>query len=75
MKIAIGADHGGFELKNKIVEYLKQNNYEVKDFGIFENISVNYPEIAKTVSKAVANNEFEKGILIWIPFLILSLFI
>ncbi len=49
-KIAIGSDHGGFELKEKVIEYLKEKNIEFKDFGTFNNIACNYPEIAKKVS-------------------------
>ena len=63
-KIAIGSDHGGFELKNIIKDFLIANNYEVEDFGIFEKKPVNYPEIARLVSTSVANRESNKGILI-----------
>lgn len=63
-KIAIGSDHGGFELKNIIKDFLIANNYEVEDFGIFEKKPVNYPEIARLVSTSVANGESNKGILI-----------
>ena len=61
--IAIGCDHGGFELKEAIVNYLKEKNLEFKDFGIYENVSVNYPEIGVKVARAIASGECEKGIL------------
>ena len=64
MKIAIGADHGGFEYKNKIAEYIKTLGYEVEDFGTNSAKSCDYPVIAKEVSRAVAEGKFERGILI-----------
>jgi len=62
--IAIGADHGGFELKNKIVKWLEENGYDVKDFGIHENKSVDYPDIAEVVCKSITGGECDKGILV-----------
>ena len=62
--IAIGCDHGGLELKDFITEYLKKEGYEVKDFGIYENKSVDYPDIAKPVCESVLKNECDRGILI-----------
>lgn len=62
--IAIGSDHGGFELKNQIIEYLRQKNIEVKDFGTYSKDSVDYPDCAKPVCQAVLNSECENGILI-----------
>ena len=64
IKIAIGSDHGGFELKNIIKDFLITNNYDVQDFGIFKKEPVNYPEIARAVSTSVADGETNKGILI-----------
>ncbi len=64
MKIALGCDHGGFEHKNAILEHLKQNGFEVIDFGIYENVSVDYPDIAKKVCQSIQNNECELGILV-----------
>lgn len=63
-KIAIGADHGGFELKEKIVEYLKSKNVEFKDFGTFSNESCDYPPFAKEVALEVAKGNFNRGILV-----------
>lgn len=64
MKIAIGCDHGGFELKNEIINLLKAENHEVKDFGTYSNDSCDYPDIALPVAEAVAAKEYEFGILI-----------
>ncbi len=64
MKVAIGADHGGFELKEKIKEFLIASGYEVTDFGTDSEESVDYPDIAYPLAKAVAKGKFERGILI-----------
>ncbi|MBR6549304.1 MAG: ribose 5-phosphate isomerase B [Clostridia bacterium] len=64
MKIAIGCDHGGIELKLEIVKHLEERGFEIVDFGIKEYKSVNYPEIALPLAKAVANKECERGILV-----------
>ncbi len=63
-KIAIGCDHGGFEMKNELVDYLKELGCEVGDFGITEKVSVDYPVIAKKVACAVASGDYELGILV-----------
>ena len=64
MKIAIGCDHGGFTLKQLILKHLEQKGYTVKDFGCFSEASVDYPDYAYPVAKAVVSGEAEKGILI-----------
>ena len=64
MKIAIGCDHGAFELKNEIIEFLKRENYEVKDFGTYSEESCDYPDIALPVAEAVARKEYDFGILV-----------
>lgn len=64
MKIAIGCDHGGLEHKNAIAEHLKERGFEVTDFGIYEQVSVDYPDIAVKVTGAVTNKECELGILV-----------
>jgi len=64
MKIALGADHGGFELKEEIHTYLKNCGYEVKDFGTHSTASCDYADIALEVAQAVVRQEFEFGILI-----------
>ncbi len=62
--IAIGCDHGGFELKNELIRHLKENNVEIKDFGCYTTDSVDYPDIAEVVCESVVSGECEKGILV-----------
>lgn len=64
MKIAIGCDHGGLDHKNAIVEHLKERGFEVIDFGIYEQKSVDYPEIAVKVANCIASGEAERGFLV-----------
>lgn len=64
MVIAIGSDHGGFELKEKIKEFLREKNLEYKDFGCKTADSCDYPDYAKQVAECVSSGECEKGILI-----------
>lgn len=64
MKLAIGCDHGGFDIKNEIVQHLKERNIEFEDFGIYENKSVDYPDIAVKVANAVAGGDCDRGILV-----------
>jgi ribose 5-phosphate isomerase B len=61
LKIAIGADHAGFELKNTLLTFLGEN---VKDFGTFSKDSCDYTDFAHPVATAVENGEFDYGILI-----------
>lgn len=63
MKIAIGCDHGGYELKKSIVDLLTQESCEILDFGCDSPVSVDYPDFANVVSKAVQNQEADRGIL------------
>ncbi len=62
--IAIGSDHAGFEMKQHLLEKLRAQLREVKDFGTFSEDSVDYPDFAHPVAKAVAEGEFEVGILL-----------
>ncbi len=62
--IAIGSDHGGFELKEEIKEFLVKSGWEIKDFGILEKNSVDYPDIAKPVCESVLSGECDRGILL-----------
>ena len=62
--IAIGADHGGFELKEEVKKYLDEKGIEYKDYGTYSTDRVDYPDIAKKVSKSVQSKECDKGILI-----------
>ena len=64
MKIAIGADHGGFELKESIKDLLIKENCAVVDVGCNSTDSVDYPDFANLLCKAVQNKEAERGILI-----------
>ncbi len=62
--IAIGCDHGGYELKKEIIGYLENQGMAYKDFGADNTDAVDYPDIAKPVAKAVISGEADKGILI-----------
>lgn len=64
MKIAIGCDHGGFQLKGEIISYLKEEGYEVQDFGTYSEESCDYPDYAVKVAESVASKENELGIII-----------
>ena len=64
MKIAIGSDHGGFELKSEVIKHLKSKDVDVEDFGTFTKDSCDYPDIALIVAKEVINKNCDFGILI-----------
>lgn len=64
MKIAIGADHGGFDHKEVIFKHLKDKGFEVVDFGTYSSDSVDYNDFAVKVATGVSNKEFDRGILI-----------
>ena len=64
MIIALGCDHGGFEHKNAILKHLEENGFTVKDFGIYENVSVDYPDISKPLCESIQKGECERGILV-----------
>lgn len=64
MVIAIGSDHGGYKLKEEIKKYFDETGIEYKDFGAYSENRVDYPLIAKDVSKAVQLKECDRGILI-----------
>ncbi|MCL2323258.1 MAG: ribose 5-phosphate isomerase B [Oscillospiraceae bacterium] len=64
MKIAIGSDNAGFLMKNDIKKYVEGLGHEVYDFGTFSEESTDYPIYGFKVAKAVANKEYERGILI-----------
>jgi ribose 5-phosphate isomerase B len=63
-KIAIGGDHAGFEYKAKLTKVLQALGYEVKDFGPFSEVSVDYPDFVHPLSMAVEAGEYELGIVI-----------
>ena len=58
MKIALGCDHGGLNLKAEIASYLKSQNIEFKDFGTYTEESCDYADIALPVAEAVVAKEF-----------------
>ena len=62
--IAIGSDHGGYKLKEEIKKYLEEKEIEYTDCGTFNEESVDYPEIAKTVALEIESKECDKGIVI-----------
>ena len=62
--IAIGSDHGGYDLKVQVMEHLKERGLEVKDFGCYDKSSCDYPEFGRAVAQAVADGECEKGIVV-----------
>jgi ribose 5-phosphate isomerase B len=64
VKIVIGSDHGGYDLKNKLIEYLKSEKYDVDDLGTHSKESCDYPLIGFDVAKAVGDGKGNRGILI-----------
>jgi len=64
MRIAIGADHGGYDLKGKIIKYLKSKGHELEDFGCYTSESCDYPRYGFLVAEAVGKRRFPRGILI-----------
>jgi len=64
MKIAIGSDHGGFEMKEALIRFLEGTKHKVRDFGTHSKESCDYPLIGFDVARAVSAGEYERGILI-----------
>lgn len=64
MKIAIGCDHRGVDLKNSLVKYLVKKGHKIEDFGSYTKESCDYPKFAFKVAKAVTGKKVDKGILI-----------
>ena len=65
MKVSIGADHGGFQLKNELIKFISKNGYDVIDKGAYTfNPNDDYPDFAELVAKSVQNGESEKGIIL-----------
>ena len=62
--IALGSDHGGYDLKMEVIRYLEENDIAYKDFGCLDKSSCDYPEFGRAAAKAVADGECEKGIVI-----------
>ncbi len=63
-KLSIGSDHGGFELKQDLIDALKKEGYEVLDKGCFDKSSVDYPDFAKAVCDDVNSKQVDFGVLI-----------
>ncbi len=64
MKIAIGSDHGGYEFKDQVKELLTSLGYQFEDVGCHSLDSVDYPDIAKSLSSSITEGDCEAGILI-----------
>ncbi|MCR4996024.1 MAG: ribose 5-phosphate isomerase B [Butyrivibrio sp.] len=62
--IALGSDHGGYDLKEVVKEHLQKRGFEVKDFGTYSKESCDYPDFGRAAAEAVASGECEKGIVI-----------
>ena len=64
MKLSIGSDHAGFELKSQLIKYLEDKQHEVSDVGPFNDLRVDYPDFAHRLVISLLNKEVELGILI-----------
>ena len=64
MKIAIGADHAGFELKNHLAECLREAGHRVEDLGTHSTDSVDYPDFSGAVARAVGGGDADRGLLV-----------
>jgi ribose 5-phosphate isomerase B len=65
MKIGLASDHGGFELKEILKKFLKEQSYEILDYGsLVYNSKDDYPDFSENIAKGIMNGEIEKGILI-----------
>ncbi len=64
MRISIGSDHAGFELKEKLESHLREAGFDVDDVGTHDEESVDYPELAAKVGRAVASGEADRGVLV-----------
>ncbi|HTU82024.1 MAG TPA: ribose 5-phosphate isomerase B [Candidatus Acidoferrales bacterium] len=64
MRVAIGADHAGFEYKDRIAEALRQRGHEVLDYGTFDAAPVDYPQFGFAVGESVATGQAERGVVV-----------
>lgn len=64
MKIVIGSDHAGFDLKQSLIEHMRSRGVEVEDAGTYDKSSCHYPAIAKKVADAVAQKQCDRGVLV-----------
>lgn len=63
MKLAVGSDHAGYELKSRLLPLLQEAGHEITDFGCFDTNAVDFPDIAKLVCYAILSSESERGIM------------
>ncbi len=64
MKIAVGCDHGAFDMKCLIIEHLKEQGHEIVDFGSYDKNSIDYPAIGLATAQAVASGECDRGVVL-----------
>lgn len=64
MKIAVACDHGGFRLKNVLINEMESQGYEVIDFGTYDEESCDYPDYAVKAARAVSSGECDKGVVV-----------
>ena len=62
--IALGSDHGGYDLKLQVMEHLKERGLEVKDLGCFDKSSCDYPDFGRAAAEAVADGTCDRGIVV-----------
>lgn len=62
--IALGSDHGGYDLKLQVMEHLKERGLEVEDFGCFDKSSCDYPDFGRAAAEAVADGTCDRGIVV-----------
>jgi RpiB/LacA/LacB family sugar-phosphate isomerase len=63
MRVVLGSDHAGFELKQQILEYVRELGHEVLDVGTYNTSSVDYPDFAEAVGRAILDKKADRGIL------------
>jgi len=64
MKIYIASDHGGYKLKQGLIQYLKNSNYNVEDLGTNDEQSVDYPDYAEKIAESITRGQAERGIIL-----------
>jgi RpiB/LacA/LacB family sugar-phosphate isomerase len=64
MRVAIGSDHAGYEMKQHLIERLRQADYDVTDFGTHSTESVDYPDYAAAVASAILDDQVDRGIVV-----------
>lgn len=62
--IALGSDHGGYDLKIKVMKHLEELGYECKDYGCYDKSSCDYPDFGRAAAEAVASGECDRGIVV-----------